>query len=232
MHGAIVQNWLSAKIAKQREITMKRIYMLLLASAALLPICTQAHAQIYLDPYSSEARQRRYNEAQRMYPWASQAEQRIALEKQLFDHDYNAWQEQRLRSAQQLQQPARLTTPQQALISANMYGQFHPVVAINNVVLTMMADTGAADMVLTVEDTQKIGIDLQTLRFTEKIITANGSILVAPFWLREVNVSGIVLYDVRALCCINGLKSSLLGMSVLGRLNVRIANGFMYLLPK
>jgi clan AA aspartic protease (TIGR02281 family) len=121
--------------------------------------------------------------------------------------------------------------PQQTPIPINTDGHFHPVVRINGGQLTMLADTGASFVALTANDAQKIGINLQTLQFTGKLFTANGTMPLAPLLLQEVNIGGIILRNVRASCCVSG-SESLLGMSVLGQLNIRIANGLMYLAPK
>ena len=121
--------------------------------------------------------------------------------------------------------------PQQTPIPINTDGHFHPVVRINGVQLTMLADTRRSSVALTAKDAQKIGINLQTLQFTGKANTANGTVPRASLLLQDVNTGGIILRNVRASCCVSG-SESLLGMSVLGQLNIRIANGLMYLAPK
>ena len=120
---------------------------------------------------------------------------------------------------------------QQTPIQINTDGHFHPVVRINGVQLTMLADTGASSVSLTAKDAQKIGTNLQTLQFTGKSITANGTVPRASLLLQEVKIGGIILRNVQASCCVSG-SESLLGMSVLGQLNIRIADGLMYLAPK
>jgi aspartyl protease family protein len=62
----------------------------------------------------------------------------------------------------------------------------------------MLADTGASSVALTAKDAQKIGINLQTLQFTGKANTANGTVPRASLLLQEVNTGGIILRNVRA----------------------------------
>jgi clan AA aspartic protease (TIGR02281 family) len=109
-------------------------------------------------------------------------------------------------------------------------GHFYPKVSINGTPVRLMYDTGATLVALSTEDARKIGIDPQSLRFTGKADTANGSRRMAPLTLSEITIEGIVLRNVRASCCITG--DSLLGMSALERLSVGMQNGWISLSPK
>jgi len=93
-----------------------------------------------------------------------------------------------------------------------------------------MYDTGATVLALSAKDARKIGIDPQSLEYTDMADTPNGPTRMAPLTLSEIAIEGIVLRNVRASCCITG--DSLLGMPALGRLSVRMQNGWMSLLPR
>ena len=112
-------------------------------------------------------------------------------------------------------------------IPVHKTGTFYTFIRINNVPIWMLVDTGATAVGLTAADAEKIGIDLNNLRFTTTAVTSNGNAPRAPLLLREVEIGGILLRDIDARCCLG--RSSLLGMSALRFLDVRITNGMMYL---
>jgi aspartyl protease family protein len=98
-------------------------------------------------------------------------------------------------------------------------GHFIARTDLNGLTLTMLVDTGASTVVLRPADAQKIGIDIDKLRFTVPVQTANGTTYAAPVKLRRVAVGSIAFNDVDALVAKPGaLRDSLLGMSFLNRL--------------
>jgi len=109
-------------------------------------------------------------------------------------------------------------------------GHYFPRVTINGVALPMMADTGATVVSLSAEDARRIGIDPQSLQFTGKAQTANGTVRKAPITLPEITIEGFVLRNIPAACCVTGI--SLLGMSALERLSFKMDNGWMFLSRK
>jgi pilus assembly protein CpaB len=115
-------------------------------------------------------------------------------------------------------------------VPADASGHFYPTVTINGTPLRLMADTGATDVALSAKDAQKVGIDPQSLQFTDKSYTANGPRHMAPVTLSEITIEGIVLRNVPASCCVSG--NSLLGMSALGQLGLEMKDGWMVLSPK
>ena len=115
-------------------------------------------------------------------------------------------------------------------IPVDANGHFYPKVTINGTPVRLMADTGATRVGLSVEDAQKVGIDPQSLQFTDKSNTANGPRQAAPVTLSEITIEGIVLRNVPASCCVTG--TSLLGMSALGQLGLEMKDGWMFLSPK
>jgi clan AA aspartic protease (TIGR02281 family) len=109
-------------------------------------------------------------------------------------------------------------------------GHYYPRVTINGIAVRMMADTGATVVSLSPEDARQIGINPQSLQFTGKAQTANGTVRKAPITLPEITIEGFVLRNIPAACCVTGI--SLLGMSALERLSFKMNNGWMFLSPK
>jgi aspartyl protease family protein len=81
-----------------------------------------------------------------------------------------------------------------------------------------LIDTGATSVFLTSADARNLGIDPATLSYSQAVTTANGPAHAAPVKLGEITVGGAQVADVQAFVIDNGLETSLLGMSFLGRL--------------
>jgi aspartyl protease family protein len=89
----------------------------------------------------------------------------------------------------------------------------------NGISLNMLVDTGASTVVLKPSDAQRLGIDVERLRYTVPVQTANGTTFAASVRLRNLSIGRISLDDVDALVAKQGaLKENLLGMSFLSRL--------------
>ena len=98
-------------------------------------------------------------------------------------------------------------------------GHFMARAELNGLTLVMLVDTGASTVVLRPADAQKIGIDIDKLRYSVPVQTANGTTYAAPVKLRRVSVGPIAFAEVDALVAKPGaLRDSLLGMSFLNRL--------------
>jgi aspartyl protease family protein len=98
-------------------------------------------------------------------------------------------------------------------------GHFIAKTQVNGVSLTMLIDTGASTVVLKPADAQRLGIDVDRLKYTVPVQTANGTTYAAHARLRNVTLGPISLNDVDALVSKPGtLKENLLGMSFLSRL--------------
>lgn len=82
-----------------------------------------------------------------------------------------------------------------------------------------LVDTGASTVALTAMDAQRLGYDLHNLDFRHKISTANGETMAALVSLDRVSVAGARVENVEALVVKDGLTTSLLGMTYLGRLS-------------
>ncbi len=98
-------------------------------------------------------------------------------------------------------------------------GHFMARTQVNGVSLTMLIDTGASTVVLKPADARKLGIDVDQLRYTVPVQTANGTTYAAHVRLRNLTLGSISLDNVEALVARPGsLKENLLGMSFLSRL--------------
>jgi aspartyl protease family protein len=98
-------------------------------------------------------------------------------------------------------------------------GHFVANTQINGVGLPMLIDTGASTVVLKPADAQRLGVDVDKLRYTVPVQTANGTTYAAHVRLRTIKVGPIEVGGVEALVAKPGaLKDSLLGMTFLNRL--------------
>lgn len=98
-------------------------------------------------------------------------------------------------------------------------GHFLVEAAVNGTPINFVVDSGATDVVLSPRDAERLGFELQALRFDKVHRTANGLVRGAPVRLGKVSIGPITLTDVRA--SVNGaaMETSLLGMSFLARLS-------------
>jgi aspartyl protease family protein len=98
-------------------------------------------------------------------------------------------------------------------------GHFLVWTEANGVKLPMLVDTGASTVVLRPEDGQRLGFDIEQLRYVVPVQTANGTTYAASVRVRSLSVGKIKLNDVDALVAKRGsLRENLLGMSFLNRL--------------
>lgn len=99
-------------------------------------------------------------------------------------------------------------------------GHFMVHTEANGVRLQMLVDTGASTVVLRPEDGRRLGFDMDELRYTVPVQTANGTAYAASVRLRTLSIGKIRLHDVDALVARpDTLRENLLGMSFLNRLN-------------
>jgi len=78
-------------------------------------------------------------------------------------------------------------------------GQFAVRARVDDVPLTMLVDTGASFVTLTLADAAGVGIDIHGLAFTVPIRTANGLIRAAPITIEHLLVGTIEREKLRAL---------------------------------
>ena len=94
---------------------------------------------------------------------------------------------------------------------------FHLTLKVNGVPIKFIVDTGASDIVLTREDAERTGVNMDSLAFLGRASTANGTVKTATTVLNEVVLGDRVDHNVRA--SVNGgeMFGSLLGMSYLNQ---------------
>ena len=117
--------------------------------------------------------------------------------------------------------PGRLagTGDESVMIVRSIGGHFAVRAEVDAVSLTMMVDTGASFVTLTLEDAIRIGVDAENLEFGFPVRTANGTIDTAAVTLETLAVGPIQRSDVPALIAPPGsLDESLLGLSFLNTL--------------
>jgi aspartyl protease family protein len=101
----------------------------------------------------------------------------------------------------------------------DMGGDFAVTAHINGARVPMVLDTGASSVVLTQSAAKAAGLPLEVLDYSVNVETANGSTRAAPVTLDRLAVGTLIERSVPALVAKQGqLKSSLLGMSFLNRL--------------
>jgi aspartyl protease family protein len=104
-------------------------------------------------------------------------------------------------------------------VARTVNGDFNVTAQINGARIGMILDTGASSVVLTREDAKAAGLPLEVLAYTVNIETANGRAKAAPVTLDRIAIGGLIEHSVSALVAQPGqLKTSLLGMSFLNRL--------------
>lgn len=101
------------------------------------------------------------------------------------------------------------------VIAASLDGHFHINTSINAKSVAFLVDTGASDLMLTLSDAKKIGIDPKKLSFNKIYQTANGKSFGASVILDSVIISGVEIQKVHASISNSDMGTSLLGMSFL-----------------
>ena len=105
-------------------------------------------------------------------------------------------------------------------------GDFALSAQVNGARAQMVLDTGASSVVLTTDDAKAAGLPLDLLRYTVNIDTANGRTRAAPVTLDRLAIGALEERSVEALVVQPGqLRTSLLGMSFLNRLQSWQVNG-------
>lgn len=108
-------------------------------------------------------------------------------------------------------------------------GHYYAPLTVNGNAVEFMVDTGASQMVLSLPDAQRLGIDPAALAFLGEAQTANGIVRTARVTLPVVEFGPFRDTDVVAYVSEGAMDGSLLGMSYLGRFRIEIANREMIL---
>lgn len=96
-------------------------------------------------------------------------------------------------------------------------GHFYLTLHVGEVPVEFVVDTGATDVVLSLQDAGRVGISQDELIFSGQASTANGIVRTARVRLEDVRVGEIDEGTVRASVNEGELDTSLLGMSYLQR---------------
>lgn len=96
-------------------------------------------------------------------------------------------------------------------------GQFHADAVVNGEDIRFLVDTGADVVALTVDDAQRVGIDVDPSTFVPIGRTASGVGYGKPVRIERLELAGHEIGDVEAVV-MEGLTTNLLGQSVLRRL--------------
>lgn len=108
-------------------------------------------------------------------------------------------------------------------------GHYYITLEIGGAQVRFMADTGASEVVLSARDASKLGFDPDGLDYLGVAYTANGPVQTARVVLEDVRLGNLA--DPRLPAYVNSgeLDTSLLGMSYLGRFDIRISGDRMIL---
>lgn len=109
-------------------------------------------------------------------------------------------------------------------------GHYHLTMDLNGIPVDFVVDTGASDIVLSMQDAQRIGISPDSLAFTGQAVTANGTVRTARIRIPELRIGDITDTNVPASVTEGEMTGSLLGMTYLQRFaRIEISGGKMIL---
>lgn len=110
---------------------------------------------------------------------------------------------------------ARVNSDGKIVVNISEDGHFYINLKVNGVAMLFMVDTGASSISIDADDARRIGIDVEKLEFNQVFQTANGVGYGAAVAIREIEVGGVRLENLKA--SVNGVKmeTPLLGMSFL-----------------
>ena len=109
--------------------------------------------------------------------------------------------------------------PSDAAVRKAADGHFWAEAMANGRHVRFLVDTGATTVALTAADAGRLGLDVSRLDYSVPVRTASGQTHAAAVKLDYVSVAGARVDQVDAMVVRDGLGSSLLGMSYLGRLS-------------
>ena len=97
-------------------------------------------------------------------------------------------------------------------------GHFYADVAVDDVALNMLVDTGASVVALTGEDAEALGLSWASSEVRPVARGASGPVYGVPVTLERVQLGHIEARDVQAIVVPEGLGVSLLGQSFLSQI--------------
>lgn len=98
-------------------------------------------------------------------------------------------------------------------------GHYYVEAHIRGQPIRFLVDTGASDIILTLDAARRIGITPEPRQFTKTYHTANGTVLGAPIRLPHFQVGSFVLRNVPASVNNAPMDISLLGMAFFNKLS-------------
>ncbi|MEM1361959.1 MAG: TIGR02281 family clan AA aspartic protease [Pseudomonadota bacterium] len=104
-------------------------------------------------------------------------------------------------------------------------GHYHVTLEVNGEPVRFIVDTGATDIVLTMEDAERIGIDTDRVPFLGQARTANGTVPTALVRLDSVALGPVLDTRVPARISAGEMPGSLLGMNYLRRFETITISG-------
>lgn len=102
-------------------------------------------------------------------------------------------------------------------VDRDQSGHFSLTAMVNGAPIAFLVDTGASNVVLSLRDAERAGINVDDLTFTGRAQTANGTVRTAPVKIDTLSLGGIQDDRVRAYVTDGDLFGSLLGMDYLRR---------------
>jgi len=102
-------------------------------------------------------------------------------------------------------------------VDRDQSGHFSLTAMVNGAPVAFLVDTGASNVVLSLRDAERAGINVDDLTFTGRAQTANGTVRTAPVKIDTLSLGGIQDDRVRAYVTDGDLFGSLLGMDYLRR---------------
>jgi aspartyl protease family protein len=115
-------------------------------------------------------------------------------------------------------------------LRAGNSGHFETPAEINGRSVDVMVDTGATMVAMTYEDAERAGIFPRPSEFTASASTANGIAKFAPVNIGSITIGNITVRNVQGAVSERGkLKTTLLGMTFLSRLNVEMRKNVLVL---
>jgi aspartyl protease family protein len=112
----------------------------------------------------------------------------------------------------------------EVVLQRDLSGHYRAEAFINGVKTPVMVDTGATDVAISQAFADKLGLHSINAVRTQ---TANGDTVSYMTRLKDVKLGGIVAHDVAATITPSLGEEMLLGMSFLGRMDVRLHKGRM-----
>lgn len=126
-------------------------------------------------------------------------------------------------------QPVRREVP----VARNARNEYLVIGTINSRQLNLLVDTGANVIAMNSAEARRLGIDYRLYGEPGRVQTASGEVDAWTLMLERVELSGIVVRNVRASVLEGAYPTrALLGMSWLGRVSMREENGVLYLREK